>query len=302
MNTLWRVRTAQGTFAVHRMRPRPGLAARCDAVLLVEQAAARAGVALAPPVPDPRSGRAAVVLDDGHAVVVHGWIGAEPVDVDRSPPVLYRRLGASIARIHGLGVELPPSSERSPSEADWHELARAAARRGLPWAAGLDAAAAELVDALDTVDRWDRSSGEPTVPGHRDLTAANVLDLAGTPVLIDWEDAGSVAAGTELGRTALDNVGRDGTLDPVLLRELVQGYGEVRPIPPLGEHWCSLWVRGLVVFAEHCARSCVEGTADAGLLRIQSLVVERTPMELRRRLAAAPAYVEAFGKASRSSS
>lgn len=299
------MRTDAGQFAVHELVPRPRLAERSDAVLTLERAAAAAGVALAEPVPDPTTGRAGAELG-GHLVTVHRWVEAEPVHVDRSPPALYRALGGSVARVHGLGLRadsLPGDTlDVRPSAAEWRDLADAADERGLPWAAGLRDAAADLAAAIDILDGWDRDAGEAPVLGHRDLTSQNVLDLDGTPVLIDWEDAGPIAPGAELGRTALDNLGRDGVLDALVLRQLLASYAEVAPLPPIGPHWCSLWIRGLVVFADHCARSCLAGAADASLVRLQSEVVERTPEELRRRLAAVPGYVAAFDQASRSSS
>jgi Ser/Thr protein kinase RdoA (MazF antagonist) len=316
VNQLWRVRTTAGAFAVHALRPRPALVERTEAVSRIERAAATAGVAIAPPVPDPATGRAAVAFGDGSAaalVVVHGWVEAEPVDVDRSPASLYGALGASLGRLHGLGLGLDAAPvpgdtlDVRPTEAEWRDLAGAAREQGLPWAVAVADGAAELVDAVARIDAWDAAAAadDPAVIGHRDLTSQNVLDLDGTPVLIDWEDAGPIAPGTELGRTALDNVGRDGVLDEDALTAMVAGYAAVRPLPPVGRHWCSLWLRGLVVFAEHCARSCLEGTVDPALLRLQTDVLERTVPELRRRFAAVPGYVAAFeaaGKAARSRS
>jgi Ser/Thr protein kinase RdoA (MazF antagonist) len=304
VNRLWRVRTTAGEFAVHAMHGGASIADRLDRVLVVEQAAAAGGVALATPVPDPQSGRAAALLDGvDEPVVVHHWVDATNAHLDRSPPDLYRRLGRSVALVHGLDVP-PPSAgdERLLDEDGWRELAAAARRQRLPWADDLAAGAAELAGAADHLKAWRRDAGDPIVVGHRDLTSMNVLDLAGTPVLIDWEDAGRIGAGDELGRTALDNLGRDGVFDEGLLRTFLAGYAEVRPLPPVGPHWCGLWTLGLVVFAEHCARSCLEGTADESLLRLQSEVVAWVVPELRRRLEAVPRYVAVFEKASRSSS
>ena len=305
VNGLWQVRTERGEFAVHAMHPRPQILERCERTMAVERAAATAGVALATPVPDPATGRAAVVLDGTHEpVVVHEWVAAEPVHVDRCPPELYRRLGGSVARVHGLSAFADAMADetltRRTTADGWIELARSARRRGFAWADPLAAAAGELEAAVDELDRWDASSGDAVVLGHRDLTSQNVLDRDGTPVLIDWEDVGPIHAGNEIGRTALDNLGRDGVLDHERLTALLDGYAAVRPLPPLGRHWCSLWLRGLIVFGEHCARSCIEGTADPSLLRLQSSVVESTPPELRRRFELVPSLLAAFERAAAS--
>lgn len=302
VNRLWRVRTEGGEFAVHAMHPRPAIVERCDATMAVEVAAAGAGVRLASPVPDPVTGRAAVVFDGtDEPVVVHEWVAADPVHVDRSPPAIYRRLGASVALVHGLGLDPAPLAGDTltvrTTAAEWAELAGAARALGLGWADAIADAAGELEAAIDELDRWDAASGDIRVVGHRDLTSQNVLDLDGVPVLIDWEDVGPIDAGNELGRTALDNLGRDGVLDDDGLTALLAGYVAVRPLPPIGRHWCSLWVRGLIVFADHCARSCIAGTADPSLLRLQSSVVDATVPELRRRFSLVPSFVEAFERA-----
>jgi Ser/Thr protein kinase RdoA (MazF antagonist) len=301
VNGLWRVRTERGEFAVHAMHPRPAIVERCEAVMAVERAAAGTGVRLAAPVPDPETGRAAVVfVGAAEPVVVHEWVDAEPVHVDRCPPALYRQLGASVARIHGLEAGTPPGQDTlsvRTTAAEWTELAGAARARGFDWADELTVGAGELEAAIDEVDRWGAASGDTRVVGHRDLTSQNVLDLDGVPVLIDWEDIGPIDAGDELGRTALDNLGRDGVLDGERLMAMLAGYAGVRPLPPIGPHWCALWIRGLVVFADHCARSCIEGAADPSLLRLQSSVVEATVPELRRRLALVPSLVAAFERA-----
>lgn len=301
VNGLWRVRTDRGEFAVHAMYPRPGIAERCDATMAVECAATDAGVRLALPVPDPVTGRAAVVFDrSDEPVVVHEWVPAEPVHVDRCPPALYRRLGASVALVHGLDLRAGWPDDplyRRTTATEWTELAGAARARGFGWADALAGAASELEAAIDELDGWDATSGDQRVLGHRDLTSQNVLDLDGTPVLIDWEDIGPIDAGNELGRTALDNLGRDGVLDDERLAAMLAGYAAVRPLPPIGRHWCSLWIRGLVVFGDHCARSCVAGTAEESLLRLQSSVVEATVPELRRRIAGVPSFVAAFERA-----
>jgi hypothetical protein len=207
-----------------------------------------------------------------------------------------------VARLHGLAVPPPQGRLRHRLTADeWCELAAAGVARGLPWAGDLAAGADELARAADVLDAWEDDAAEPDVVGHRDLTSMNLLDRAGTPVLIDWEDAGSIGAGDELGRTALDNVGRDGVLDEALLAALVRGYAEVAPVPAVGPHWCGLWIRGLLVFAEHCARSCIDGTTDASLLDLQADVLAWVVPELRRRLAEVPGYVAAFERAAKAS-
>lgn len=88
-------------------------------------------------------------------------------------------------------------------------------------------------------------------------------------------------------------------LDGGLLHAFLGGYADERPLPPVGPHWCSLWIRGLVVFADHCARRCLEGTAEPSLLRFQTEVLHATVPELRRRFAVATDLVRQFESTSR---
>lgn len=305
VNRVWRLRTDRGDYAVHALLAIPtGVdpIERCQRVHLLEVAAQAAGVRIAPPVAAPHSGRACAVLGRLGPVVVHRWVDATPVHIDRTPASLYGRLGRSLALVHGVDANLVAPSDdllqRRATAAEWTELAERAGRAGWPWALSIARAADELEDALQVVDGWDRSASEPLVYSHRDLTADNILDDCGEPVLIDWEDAGLIAPGNEIGRTALDNLGREGGLDPAVLGKYLRAYHEVSALPAVGRHWCSLWVRGLILYALHCAESCVTATASRSLLEQQSVVLDNVAVELRRRLGLVDALVEAFEAAS----
>lgn len=305
VNTLWRIQTQRGDFAVHEMAvvaDELDQAARCQRAFDLEVAAAAAGVAIAQPVTDPLTGQASAAFPGlAGPVVVHRWVDAKPVQLGRTTLSAYEVLGRSLAQIHNLNLDIvPPSRDalyRHPTVDEWRELAQQGHRFGWAWAASIDRAATELVEGLATVDDWDRSCGESPIFSHRDLTSSNILDADDGPVLIDWEDAGLIQPGTEVGRTALDNFGRDGSLDVGALSAYLMGYQAVLPLPAVGRHWCSLWIRGLIVFAEHCARSCVSGLAPPALLDRQSAVVGSTVTELRRRLQMTDALVAAFNAA-----
>ncbi|HUP87321.1 MAG TPA: phosphotransferase [Acidimicrobiales bacterium] len=305
INTLWRLQTNRGEFAVHEMAVvADGVdpSVRCERAYALEMAAASAGVKIALPAADPQTGKACAWFRGlVGPVVVHAWVDADPVRLGRTRIRTYEILGRSLAGIHGLEPDIDPASpdplERHPTADEWRELADEGERLGSPWAQSIKTSADELADALAIVDEWDWAAGEAQVISHRDLTSANILDDAGIPALIDWEDAGLIAPGSEVGRTALDNFACDGVLDAAALRAFLAGYGSARPLPTVGSHWCSLWVRGLILFAEHCARSCVSGTTPRLLRERQSAVVENTVAELRRRLHLTDALVAAFESA-----
>ena len=187
-------------------------------------------------------------------------------------------------------------SRRCADEQEWLDLAASGRAAGFDWTGDLAGAAGELAASYDVLDGWE--AGIEQLASHRDLTTANVLDRAGEAVLIDWESAGPIGPGSEIGRTALDHgLVEDGRHDELVA--FLRGYGEVAGLPPVGPDWCALWIRGLVVFADHCARSCIAGTAPASLLSFQSAVVRSSPAELRRRLAIVPELVERLERAAR---
>lgn len=302
VNRVWRVTTARGMFAIHELLGIPAgidIVERCQRIFELETAATNADVVIALPVPEPVSGRACAFVDGAEGgVTVHEWVDGRPVDTCGAAPVYYRALGSSLARLHNLDL-LPvrfagDPLERRPSVGEWEELATRAAAQSLPWAGDLWRSAEDLVAAAAQLDVWDSASD---VFSHRDLTTGNVLSVEGLPVLIDWESAGLVGRAAEIGRTALDHVSQDERMEPALLRAYLAGYAESAPLPEVGPDWCALWIRGLIVFAEQCARSCIEGSSPRSLLEFQLRIVESTPELLKRRLAKVGPICDAFQQA-----
>lgn len=230
-------------------------------------------------------------------VVAHQWIDAGP-PTDPPAPAFVESLGRSLAVLHSLDVPSDPLDDdvlaRRPPANRWADLGREAEARGLEWGRGLLDAAEELAAANDLLDHWDDASRADLVFSHRDLTLPNTLDDRGDAVLIDWESAGPVRTSAELGRTALDHLHRDGTLDRTQLITFLRAYAERAPLPPVAEDWLTLWIRGLVVFAEQCAASCLDATGPPAQLEFQATVVAATPAELRRRLRLADEILHAF--------
>ena len=297
VNRVWQVATPTGTYAVHHLLSDGVDADVCGRIHRLEVAALDAGARLPRPVAAEAGAATVTAAGLPGRFTVHEWCDAAPVPVPPSPEWA-ASLGASVARVTSLRLDLGALPhdilDRSPTAADWRGLAATAANAGLPWATALDRAAGDLGAASAWLRDVGAASAAPTVWSHRDLTSANVLDDDGVAVLLDWESAGPVLVSAEVGRTALDNFGAHGTLDRTLLTAYLRGYASVAPLPAVGTDWCWLWIQGLVVFAEHCARSCIEGTAPPSLLAFQREVVESTPHELTRRLAVVDRLVDLF--------
>jgi hypothetical protein len=216
--------------------------------------------------------------------------------------LLYRRLGESLGSIHALNLAPPPRSEADPlyrhmDAGEWRSLASDGARAGLAWAPSIERSSDDLVNAAAIIDEWDREADADHVFSHRDLTSTNVLDDGGHPVLIDWADSGLIARGTEVGRTALDQFGWNGDLNASLLTEYLAGYASHATLPRLGRDWCSLWVRGLIVFADQCARGSLRGNGLAAMRQFQSRVVEEAPPLIHQRLGLVDKLLDQFGAA-----
>jgi Ser/Thr protein kinase RdoA (MazF antagonist) len=300
VNHVWRVRTEGAELAVHQLL---GLSSddravrRCQRIFELEVAAAGRGVPLARPIAS-SAGPAAVAIPGWAGVfTVHEWIDGAAMGDRVASPDFYRGLGTSLGTIHSLALD-PGNEVDVRLEADeWVALVHAGLAAGAPWANTLGDAVEEFLDAHDRLDGWEALADEAPVFSHADLTSANVLERDGAAVLIDWESATAVQPAVELGRTALDQLHVLGPATGTRLEALLRGYAEVRALPAVGPHWCALWIRGLVLFAAQCAQSCVEGTGSAALLRHQAQIIERTPDELRRRLAIVDELTEIFDRA-----
>lgn len=300
VHELWRVETTGGAWAIHLIDHRDGRGADFwQRVHDLEVAAIGAGVPAPQPVVDASTGHPLIPLDDGNGVIVHAWIDAEPVAPDRAHPSFHAALGAALGATHSCGFD--PGVERDellalvPAE-EWLDLGHRAVAAGWPWGRALVDGADRFAAATRLLDEWAATAAEPPVFSHRDLTTANVLDDGGRPVLIDWESCGPIGRGDEIGRTVLDQFlgagADDGRLDAFLA-----GYRSRADLPIVGAHWCGLWIRGLIVFAAYCARSCLAAAEPTAQTAFQSRVVESTPAELERRLAAVDDHVAAFGAA-----
>jgi Ser/Thr protein kinase RdoA (MazF antagonist) len=207
---IWRLRTGRGTWAVKELLRFDAAAveesARADVAF--QQAAIRGGVPMPHPVAS-RSGDVTAIVPGSvdrerqHRIRVYTWI---ELATGGRPP-----LGA-VAEILGRLHELAPVDDRPPdpwfelppADAGWAELLRNAAARAVPWLPSLEHAVPIIRTSLAVVPAAAPAS---RIICHLDLNPENVLlDLAGRPIVVDWENSGPAVAEQELAMTVAEFV------------------------------------------------------------------------------------------------
>ncbi|WP_416971441.1 phosphotransferase enzyme family protein [Streptomyces sp. 4F14] len=134
------------------------------------------------------------------AVKLYDWV--EGRTADAADPAVLDWFGRTAGIVHraGVGAEGPVNDwyERCPDDAEWKELGERVRRAGLPWADELDRFVEDVVPELSA---WVGPSGDAgLVTSHLDLQPQNVLVGPAGPVLLDWDNAGPIAAEQELAR------------------------------------------------------------------------------------------------------
>jgi hypothetical protein len=243
-NRVFRLEVGDAAFAVKELLDtwrEPSWFDRLDDAWRFELAAIEAGTDAPEPIPNPADGgwRADVERVGGRetaTVRVHRWVDAEPAPPGVASAALATWSGATLARLHALGV-VPHRPELftgwSPEAFDrWASLVAAADDAGVSW---LDLAhratpAVEVIRQLfDEV-----ATGRGVEPmSHRDVDQKNILVGAAGPLLCDWDVAGPVDPREELVDVALSMARWE---QPAIARTVLDAYrdagGEVfRPEP-----------------------------------------------------------------------
>ncbi|MEU0458458.1 MULTISPECIES: aminoglycoside phosphotransferase family protein [unclassified Streptomyces] len=139
-------------------------------------------------------------LPGGSWVKLYDWVDGTPADP--SDPDVLDWFGRTMALLHqaGEGAAGTPNDwyERCPDDSDWEKLLQRVRDAGPPWADELGRFVAASAPRLA---RWV----SPSPPGglvtsHLDLQPQNVLVGPDGPVLLDWDNAGPVAAEREFAR------------------------------------------------------------------------------------------------------
>ena len=200
MGEVWRLDTVRGAWAVKcqfpwgTVQPRP-------ADVGVQLAAAAAGIPLPAPVLTP-AGEAVARIGSRH-VRVYEW-----ADLGRpAEPPVGDRIAAEAGRLLGVlhSLALPATEPDDPwyaqvrPPADWAALADRAAAAGMSWADRL-AGAQERIAGLSARADVPRPRDQRIVC-HRDFNPDNVVPASSGDylVVLDWENAGPLDPGCELG-------------------------------------------------------------------------------------------------------
>jgi Ser/Thr protein kinase RdoA (MazF antagonist) len=239
MGEIWRLDTAGGRWAVKWQFPWAPTDPR-PPDLAVQAAAAQAGIPLPRPVTTP-AGDAVVPVEGRHARV-YEWVDTGPPLATPADPDTAAQAGRLLGALHGLalpgGGPIDPWYTTPPAGPAWDDLAGRAAAAGAPWAAGLAAAQPVIADLAALAAT---PTDGPLIVCHRDFSPDNVLPgPEGRLVVLDWENAGPLPPGRELGAATLAWCGGDGeaSFDATAAAALVGGYAAVAGHRPWVDHDC----------------------------------------------------------------
>lgn len=197
MGEVWKLVTESGAWAIKVLfewvdaPPRPG-------DVEVQLAALEVGLPLPRPVltADDR----AVVEVDGGRYRAYAWADLDPPIPRPAPPGRCAEAGSLLGRLHQLGLRPEGDVDEwytvPASATELAALGERAVAEGRPWAEA-------FVGALPAVERlraFVPDGHGPVRLCHRDFEPTNVLPLAGDGpfVVLDWENAGSLAPDAEL--------------------------------------------------------------------------------------------------------
>ncbi|CAM5740953.1 hypothetical protein SALBM311S_08820 [Streptomyces alboniger] len=168
--------------------------------------------------------RLAPALGGSH-VKLYDWVDGDKADA--ADPEILSWCGRTLALLHraGEGADETPDAwyEECPGEADWEKLHQETSRAGMPWSDVLGRFVA--TSAAELAHHVTRSDPHGLVTSHLDMQPQNVLVGPAGPVLLDWDNAGTVSAERELARAVYVWAGgNDFRADSA--RRLVRAYRE----------------------------------------------------------------------------
>jgi aminoglycoside phosphotransferase (APT) family kinase protein len=197
MGRVWSLDTERGRWAVKSLFDWATVdGAETDVAL--QEAAAGAGVALPGPVRSPAGGVVETVARRRWRA--YEWMELAPPPVVPVDPALAGAVGELLATLHRMALPAPAAISRwftrQPPAERWSALLARADAEGAAWAPAL----AEAMPAIAELGRIAaHPAQEPTVLCHCDLIPDNVRPGPDGLVVLDWEHAGALPPGWELG-------------------------------------------------------------------------------------------------------
>jgi Ser/Thr protein kinase RdoA (MazF antagonist) len=208
-----RLETEQGTFAVKQ-----AFAAVSGEEAEISTAYHRACWEAGIPCPEPlRTTQGTyVAVVEGEPVRAYSWVDLADPDTGLDPGAV----GALVARLHAVDHPWPTSAvdpwfEAPVGRAEWKGVLKASRAAGAPYADRL----AELLPGLVEVESI-LTPMRPLQTCHLDLWSDNVRRVAGSPFVIDFDNAGPGDPSRELGMLLFEF----GQGDPVRQRRLYDAY------------------------------------------------------------------------------
>jgi Ser/Thr protein kinase RdoA (MazF antagonist) len=208
IHRVWRLTTAQGSFAVKQLNPaimrQPGIQ---DAYRLSERIAADLAKHSIPAIAALSfQGDTLQIIDDEH-YVLYAWVDGETLPLTHADDERAHLIGNILGRMHTLHLSYPeiaPLHWEPFDGDDWEMLAFQAVDQELSWAYPIRAALPKLLEWSQWYEKASETLGHTLVVSHCDLDQKNVLWSNGTtPHLIDWEAAGLINPTMELVGVAL---------------------------------------------------------------------------------------------------
>jgi aminoglycoside phosphotransferase (APT) family kinase protein len=153
------------------------------------------------------------------------------------PPAVAAEAGRLLGTLHRLGLPAgrPADSWYTTVQpgSSWDQLITRAVAAGAPWARQL-AAAHGLITAL-SAQVTPPSPAEPLLLCHRDFNPDNLLPAApdGRLTVLDWENAGPLSPGRELGYAVFTWCAGGGRFDTAAADALVAGYAATAGAAPV---------------------------------------------------------------------
>jgi Ser/Thr protein kinase RdoA (MazF antagonist) len=225
MGETWRLQTSRGPWAVKWQFPWAPVQP-CPADVQVQQAASAGGIPL--PLPVLTLAGEAVAGVGGRHARVYAWVDLAPPVRPPADDRTAAEAGRLLGMLHGLAL---PSGEpddpwytQVPSPPDWAALADRAEVAGLAWA-GMLASAQRRIAGLSARLGVPRPAGRRVVC-HRDFNPDNVVPAASGDhlVVLDWENAGPLDPGCELGYALFAWSAGRGQISTSAITALLDGY------------------------------------------------------------------------------